>query len=257
MTALHFRRVYAAFALDQKNFFGSSDVQFLRIGTVIKGGILLPPTVDTPENNYNLFSISITPEMGQEFFEAFGSLFSPEDYAISRGECGLIFEIKLRAPQYWQVKIRILLNAACRTKLEELILKRHLVANKRSCVEIISQPDKNDNSWKRILHGVQEKKGLITSSFPSDKEYPCPLTKPLSYATTALQGPSGVIDTLSCVGLPRQEATLLRLQLICAAMRQIPDFQTFLKDTKWERGMEGDDLHGIIISALSQKYSPV
>ena len=152
LTALHFRRVYAAFALDQKNFFGSSDVQFLRIGTVIKGGILLPPTVDTPENNYNLFSISITPEMGQEFFEAFGSLFSPEDYAISRGECGLIFEIKLRAPQYWQVKIRILLNAACRTKLEELILKRHLVANKRSCVEIISQPDKNDNSWKRILH---------------------------------------------------------------------------------------------------------
>ena len=88
---MHFRRVYAAFALDQKNFFGSSDVQFLRIGTVIKGGILLPPTVDTPENNYNLFSISITPEMGQEFFEAFGSLFSPEDYAISRGECGLIF----------------------------------------------------------------------------------------------------------------------------------------------------------------------
>ena len=47
------------------------------------------------------------------------------------------------------------------------------------------------------------------------------------------------------------------LELICAAMTQIPDFQTFMKDTKWERGMEGDDIHGVIISALSQKYSPV
>ena len=65
------------------------------------------------------------------------------------------------------------------------------------------------------------------------------------------------MDTLNCVGLPRQEATLLRLELIAAAMRQMPDFQTFLKDTKWERGMEPDDIHGILIFALSQNNAPV
>ena len=145
---MHFRKVYAAFALDQTNFFGSSDVQFLRVGTVVKGGILLPPTIDTPEHNYNLFSISIAPEIGQDFFEAFGSVFTPEDYAITRGESRLIFEVKLRAPQYWQMKIRILLNATCKNKLEDFTLGRNLVVKKRSCVEKINTPDKNDDyTW--------------------------------------------------------------------------------------------------------------
>ena len=53
------------------------------------------------------------------------------------------------------------------------------------------------------------------------------------------------------------KATLLRLELIAAAMRQMPDFQTFLKDTKWERGMEPDDIRGIMIFAMSQNYAPV
>ena len=122
---------------------------------------------------------------------------------------------------------------------------------------MIKTPEENDDSWKKILNGVQEKKGLITSSFENDKEYPCPHTKPLCYATKALKGPNGVIDSLTCVGFPRQEASFMRLELICAAMTQIPNFQTFLKDTKWERGMEGNDIHGIILSALSQKYSPL
>ena len=134
------------------------------------------------------------------------------------------------ASQFWQIKIRILLNSTSKNKLEELILGKHLVVKERSFVDKI---DTNDKNWMSIIYGVQEKKGLSTSNSLSDKEYPCPLTK------------------------PRQEATLLRLELIAAAMRQMPDFQTFLKDTKWERGMEPDDIHGILIFALSQNYAPV
>ena len=257
LTSKIFRKVYAAFALNQKNFFGSSDVQLLRIGTVLKGGVLLSTASSNHEHIFNIFSVSIVPEMGQDFLEAFGSVVTQEDYEISREDCGLIFEIKLVASQFWQIKIRILLNSASKNKLEELILGKHLVVKERSFVEKIIHLDTNDKNWMRILYGVQEKKGLSTSNSLSDKEYPCPLTKPLCYSTSALQGPHGVMDTLKCVGLPRQEATLLRLELIAAAMRQMPDFQTFLKDTKWERGMEPDDIHGILIFALSQNNAPV
>ena len=180
----------------------------LRIGTVLKGDVLLSTASSNHEHIFNIFSVSIVPEMGQDFLEAFGSVVTQEDYEISREDCGLIFEIKLVASQFWQIKIRILLNSASKNKLEELILGKHLVVKERSFVEKIIHLDTNDKNWMRILYGVQEKKGLSTSNSLSDKEYPCPLTKPLCYSTSALQGPHGVMDTLKCVGLPRQEATL-------------------------------------------------
>ena len=166
MTVLCFRKVYAAFALHEAAFFGSPDIQYLRIGTVVRGAILLPPflpveTQSTPEHNYTIFSISMAPKIGQDFFAAFKSLFTSEDYAVGRGEIGFIFEVKLMSPQYWQVRIRILLNATCKNKLENLILKKHIVLKKRSCLDLIKTPEENDDSWKKILNGVQEKKGLI------------------------------------------------------------------------------------------------
>ena len=40
------RKVVAAFAVDQTAFFSSSDIQYLRIGTILKAGLLLPPSLD-------------------------------------------------------------------------------------------------------------------------------------------------------------------------------------------------------------------
>ena len=151
LTSKIFRKVYAAFALNQKNFFGSSDVQLLRIGTVLKGGVLLSTASSNHEHIFNIFSVSIVPEMGQDFLEAFGSVVTQEDYEISREDCGLIFEIKLVASQFWQIKIRILLNSTSKNKLEELILGKHLVVKERSFVEKIDTNDKGRSPKKKTV----------------------------------------------------------------------------------------------------------
>ena len=44
---------------------------------------------------------------------------------------------------------------------------------------------------------------------------------------------------------------------ISGAMDQIPNFQEFLNQTKFEREMEGQEMYGIIIAALAENYFPV
>ena len=85
-------------------------------------------------------------------------------------------------------------------------------------------------------------------------DIPCPIKQLSSYATRAVQAPTGVLSTLECVGLPRQQASLPSLELICGAMEQFPIFQEFLRKTKFEREMEGQELWGMIIHAVAQTY---
>ena len=82
-------------------------------------------------------------------------------------------------------------------------------------------------------------------------DIPCPATKLSCYAATALQAPTGILNTLECVGFPRQQAVLPSLELISSAMEQIPNFQKFLKETKFEREMEGQEMCGIMIAAVA------
>ena len=77
------------------------------------------------------------------------------------------------------------------------------------------------------------------------------------YSTKAVQAPTGVLNTLECVGFPRQQASLPSLELICGAMKQFPSFQEFLQDTKFERQMEGQELWGIVLHAVAQTYFPL
>ena len=104
--------------MDQTTFFSSSDIQYLRIGTILKGGLLLPPSLDpatTVEHSYNLMSVSCSPQRGLEVARNFLSLFS----AQTQGQGGLVFEVKFRAQQFWQMRIRFLINAESAEKLEE------------------------------------------------------------------------------------------------------------------------------------------
>ena len=84
------RKIVAAFAVDQTAFFSSSDIQYLRIGTILKAGLLLPPSLDpaaTVEHTFNLMSVSCSPQRGLEVARNFLSLFS----AQTGGQGGLVF----------------------------------------------------------------------------------------------------------------------------------------------------------------------
>ena len=100
------------------------------------------------------------------------------------------------------------------------------------------------------------KEQFTTALFPDVTGTPLEPFK-TAYATRAVQAPTGVLSTLECVGLPRQQASLPSLELICGAMEQFPIFQEFLRKTKFEREMEGQELWGMIIHAVAQTYFPV
>ena len=244
--------------MDQTTFFSSSDIQYLRIGTILKGGLLLPPSLDpatTVEHSYNLMSVSCSPQRGLEVARNFLSLFS----AQTQGQGGLVFEVKFRAQQFWQMRIRFLINAESAEKLEEFISSHNLAVKKKFHVEKITVPENNSEVWRRICHGVQQKRSFnIVSSHETDMmDIPCPFTRHSCYATNPVQAPTGVLNTLEFVGFPRQQATLPSLELISGAMDQIPNFQKFLNQTTFEREMEGQEMYGIIIAALAENYVPV
>ena len=168
--------------MDQTTFFSSSDIQYLRIGTILKGGLLLPPSLDpatTVEHSYNLMSVSCSPQRGLEVARNFLSLFS------AQGQGGLVFEVKFRAQQFWQMRIRFLINAERAEKLEEFISRHNLAVKKKFHVEKITVPENNSEVWRRICHGVQQKRSFnIVSSHETDMmDIPCPFTGHSCYAT--------------------------------------------------------------------------
>ena len=152
-----------------------------------------------------------------------------------------------------------MINAESAEKLEELISSHNLAVKKKFHVEKITVPENNSEIWRRICHGVQQKRSFnIVSSHETDMmDIPCPFTRHSCYATNPVQAPTGVLNTLEFVGFPRQQATLPSLELISGAMDQIPNFQKFLNQTTFEREMEGQEMYGIIIAALAENYVPV
>ena len=157
------------------------------------------------------------------------------------------------------MRIRFLINAESAEKLEDLISSHNLAVKKKFHVEKITVPENNSEVWRRICHGVQQKRSFnIVSSHETDMmDIPCPFTRHSCYATNPVQAPTGVLNTLEFVGFPRQQATLPSLELISGAMDQIPNFQKFLNQTTFEREMEGQEMYGIIIAALAENYVPV
>lgn len=125
-------------------------------------------------------------------------------------------------------------------------------------------PEPCSESWQRIVHGVRDKRGLVTS-YPDQYAshdtslmlLPNPTEEPTCYATKAAKGPIGVVQTMDIVGWPKQRVSLPGLQMICAAAGDMPDFQTFFKDTTSDREVGGNDILGVIISSLAQNFTPV
>ena len=250
-----FRKVFAAFALDEKLFFSSWDIQRLRVSTVLRTGILLPPICPTngSVHSYLLLSISVTPQMGTDIMRDFLSTFSSHGHAALPVEQGnMVFEVKVKSPEYWQVKFRFLINSGSQSLLEAFLINRQLTVKKDNVNEVINMPDRNGEVWRRIKHGVEEKEGLekASRSVMDMTDLPCPHTEPHCYAAKSILGPMGVI--LDCVGLPRPIAALPSIELISGAMQQISNYQQFIKETRVQREMEGSDIHGVLISALAK-----
>ena len=104
--------MFAGFALDEHGFFSSPDIQLLRIGTIVRSGLLLPPHLDvynTPEYQYNVFSVSIDLKEGFHLIQDFYNKVKTSP-SKSGANNSLVFEVKLVRPDYWQVKVRFLMN---------------------------------------------------------------------------------------------------------------------------------------------------
>ena len=257
--------MFAAFASDEHGFFSSPDIQLLRIGTIVRPGILLPSKFDihnTQKCEYNVMSVSIDPKDGYHLIEDFYNKFDTNLTTIGPDKI-LVFEVNMVKPDYWQMKIRLLLDANHAAALEDLLEIKQLKLRRRTQVITPTLPSECSDTWQRLVYGMKDKRGLSISCPEAYASHdnslvfcPDPTTEQNCFAAAKLKGPFGVIETLDILGCPRQRVSLPGLQMICAALINTEDYKIFCEDTKSEREMGGNDISGIILSSIAQKFKP-
>ena len=68
--------------------------------------------------------------------------------------------------------------------------------------------------------------------------------------------PPGVLQSIEVIGCPPPKFGQPLVDLICSGMVQLPNYQSYIKETKSERGMEPYDTCAMIVSSLADRYEP-
>ena len=92
--------------------------------------------------------------MERNFFTDFFSLFSLEE---NRRVGGLIFEVRIKAPDFWQTKMRFLMNKNQEKALEDWLMKKNFSVRKKKLVLHFSLPEQGGPVWRRCHGGLQKK----------------------------------------------------------------------------------------------------
>ena len=251
-----FRPIIAVFVRDEGEFFTSTDVQRLNIGVMLTPGDLVPDKVVL--HDHRKLSISINPEtclqLLPEFFSSFQSD-TPEDAQ------GLVFEIWVKNPEYWQTKIKFLLDKSQVDDLEKwLAASGHFSVRKEDCVKKFCLPDKEGPAWKRMKEGFSDQRGMIFMD-QVKKEF-CDLPSlehslhKFAFSSFDVPTDCQVPNTLEIFGFPLPPANQLVIEMVLNAMMQTTDYQEYVKDSKVFRDIEPSDLPCTMLSSLSQSFTP-
>ena len=136
----------------------------------------------------------------------------------------------------------------------------HFVVRKEGCEGRFCLPDREGPAWERTKEGFKDRRGMIFMD-PVKKDF---CTHPslehsshqFAYSSFDVPTDCQIQNTLDIFGFPLPPANQLVREMVLNAMKQIPDFQEYVKDTKVLRDIEPSDLPGTMLSSLSQSFTP-
>lgn len=217
-------------------------------------------TQQSVEHDHTQISISCSANMDRSFFPDFFSLFSLEENSKVGG---LIFEVRIKAPEFWQTKMRFLMSATQENALQDWLEEKNFVVKKKKMVSHFCLPERVGDAWKRCNEGLQDKHGMVPigSAMKTMTEFPCLTKEPFKFAYKRFDIPPhcAVLDTIDCLAFPPMPVSPVVIDIILNAMEEVTGndsmttYQAFVQDTISFRDM---DLPAVILSALSQNYTP-
>ena len=132
----------AVFVRDEGEFLTSPDVQRFNIGTILTSGDLVPDSIQVQDNvvlhDHRKLSISVDPDICLSLLPDFFSCFQSDNEVKPSG---LVFEVKVKSPLYWQTKIRFLMDKNQEEELERWLNDGHFVVRKKDCIGRFCLPD--------------------------------------------------------------------------------------------------------------------
>ena len=251
----------AVFVRDEGDFLTSQDVQRFNIGTILTSGDLVPDSIQVQNNvvlhDHQRLSISIDPDICLSLLPDFFSCFQNDNEIKPHG---LVFEVKVKNPLYWQTKIRFLMDRSQEKELEQWLNDGQFVVRKKDCIGRFCLPDMGGPAWARAKEAFSAQRGM-TIMDPVKKDLtnlPSLEHNVLKFAFNAFNVPTDcqVHNTLETFGFPLPPANQLVIEMVLNAMKQLTDFQTYVKDTKTLRDIEPTDLPCTLLSGLSQCFTP-
>ena len=261
-----FRSIVAVFVRDEQAFFTSTDIQRLKIDTILTSGHLIPPRELKQlalEHHHTQISISCSANIDRNFFAEFFSLFSLEE---DRKVDGLIFELRVKAPEFWQAKMRFLMSGTQEKALEEWLQKKNFAVRKKKLVSHFCLPERGGEVWRRCHEGLQDKHGMVPigAAMQTMMEFPSLSEDPCKYAYKSFDIPPNcaVLSTIDCFAFPPPPVSPPVIGIILNAMEEVigndsmTTYQAFMKDTISLREMDSIDLPAVILSAVLQNYTP-
>ena len=145
-------------------------------------------------------------------------------------------------------------------ELEKWLNDANFVVRKKDSIQMFCLPDRGGPAWARAKEAFSSQRGM-TIMDPSKKDMtnlPSLEHNSYKFAFNAfnVSADCQVHHTLEKFGCPLPPANQLVIEMVLNAMKQLPDYQSFIKDTKTLRDAEPSDLPCTLLSALSQCFTP-
>ena len=130
----------------------------------------------------------------------------------------------------------------------------------KGSIQMFCLPDRGGPAWARAKEAFSSQR-CMTIMDPSKKDMtnlPSLEHNSYKFAFNAFNVSTDcqVHHTLEKFGCPLPPANQLVIEMVLNAMKQLPDYQSFIKDTKTLRDAEPSDLPCTLLSALSQCFTP-
>ena len=258
------------YAKDEAAFFDSSDIQQLNIGSILTPGHLIPDDIQPSTNNellhnYVQLTVSVSPEMCKDLMSNLFPLLLPEK-RDGGSDGGLILEIRVKATEYWQSKLRFLLNSSQEITVQNWLISQQCVVRKKNCVGHYCLPDKHGPAWERARDGLCAKRGMVhmDEAIKTMLEPPCLQKDAYRFAFKSynVRAECCVPQTIETLAFPLPTANPIVMEMILCAMSQTESstsastYQMYIKETKTLRDNASYDLPATLLSSLSQYYTP-
>ena len=167
----------------------------------------------------------------------------------------LQFQVKARATAWWQTKFSFFFNNSELGNLKSWLQGWSARTTETKVTERLALPEPGA-AWRRIVQGFTRKHSLTFDQTGARDFVEPPTQNVTSFSWKLLDIPPGVLQSMEVIGWPLPKFGQPVVDLICSGMIQIPDYQSYLKDTKCERGMEPYDICAMMVSALADKCEP-